>query len=240
MYMAAKLARYPDELALLTESLRRGIPEQILQHAGTDEYEAELARLGAEFAKARGIDRSVAAETVTAWVIALNRPVGYQPAPVPDRVYPDSFDPSREKTAKILMTLIVGLGGFLGCALGTLFMIGVNVYLVGVDVELFDKKVTERINIGENITSRAAITAVILVRMGIAGSLGGVVAVLGWLWGRGDTKPWAGFAAAFGSGFGMSALTLSYFRFAVLFRLAIVAVSVFGATFTTAARGGIR
>ncbi|MDB5307944.1 MAG: hypothetical protein JWO38_2146, partial [Gemmataceae bacterium] len=84
-----------------------------------------------------------------------------------------------------------------------------------------------------------AAALVLVVKMGIAGVAGGVAAGLGWMWGKkGDNKPWAGFAAAFGAGVMMAVILLSFSS--SLVRLVLVAGSVFGATFTTAARGGHR
>ena len=236
MYMAVKLANYPNELALLSDSLRRGIPEQILQHAGTDEYEAQLARLGEEFASARGIDRAAAAETVTAWANALNRPPGYRPATATDRVYPDEHkpDPATEKTAQFLMALITGAGGFLGTALGA-GLAGLAMLIT--DVAVADPRAAAQMGEARPV-AHAAIAVAILIKMGIAGCASGVAASLGWLWGKGDAKPWAGFAAAFGSGFSLALIFLSFSN--SLIRMAIIAGSVFGASFTTAARGGFR
>jgi hypothetical protein len=236
MYMAVKLANYNDELGLLSDSLRRGIPEQILQHAGSDEYEAQLARLGEEFAAARGLDRAIAAETVTAWATALNRPPGYRPAAVPDRLYPDEHkpDPAQDKTVKLLMALIAGAGGFLGTALGA--------GLAGMAMLITDAAVDDprtAAQLGEaRPPALAAIAVAILLKMGIAGCASGIAASLGWLWGKGDAKPWAGFAAAFGSGFSLALIFLSFSN--SLIRMAIIAGAVFGASFTTAARGGFR
>jgi hypothetical protein len=234
MYMAVKLANYRDELVLLSDSLRWGIPEQILQHAGTDEYEAQLARLGEEFAAARGLDRAVAAETVTAWATALNRPPGYRPAAVPDRLYPDEHkpDPAKEKTAQMLMALIAGAGGFLGTALGAGLA---GLALLITDAAVGDPRAATQM--GEARPAPFAVIAfAILIKMGIAGCASGVAATLGWLWGKGDAKPWAGFAAAFGTGFGLALIFLSFSD--SLIRMAIIAGSVFGAAFTTASRGG--
>jgi hypothetical protein len=235
MYMAVKLANYGDELVLLSDSLRRGIPEQILQHAGTDEYEAQLARLGEEFAVSRWIDRVAATETVTAWATALNRPPGYRPA-VLDRVYPEELkpDPAAEKTARILMALITGAGGFLGTALGT-GLAGLAMLITDVAVE--DPRAASQMGEAHPV-AHATIALGILIRMGIAGCASGIAASLGWLWGKGDAKPWAGFAAAFGTGFSLALIFLSFSN--SLIRLAIIVGSVFGASFTTASRGGFR
>jgi hypothetical protein len=236
MYMNAKLADYREELVLLSDSLRRGIPEQILQHAGTDEYEAQLARLGEEFAAARGIDRAVASETVTAWATALNRPPGYRPTAAPDRVYPEEHkpDPAKEKTAQFLMALIAGAGGFLGTALGA----GVaGLALLITDAAVDDPRTAAQMGEARPV-AHAVIAVAILLKMGIAGCASGVAATLGWLFGKGDAKPWAGFAAAFGSGFGLALIFLSFSG--SLIRMAIIAGSVFGASFTTASRGGFR
>jgi hypothetical protein len=237
MYMTAKLGSYPDELALLSDSLRRGIPEQILQHAGTDEYETQLERLGDEFAAARGIEREVAAETVTAWATALNRPPGYRrAAAAPDRVYPEEHkpDPSQEKAARILMALIAGAGGFLGAALGAGLA---NMVFLITDVAVDDPRAAAQMG-EDRPVGHTVIAIAIVLKMGIAGCMSGVMAILGWLWGKGDAKPWAGFGAAFGAGFGLSLIFLSFSN--SLIRMVIIAGSVFGASYTAAVRGGFR
>jgi len=236
MCMAVKLANYSDELALLSDGLRQGIPEKILQHAGTDEYDNQLVRLGEEFAAARGIDPVVAAEAVTAWATALNRPPGYRREAVPDREYPDEHkpDPAKEKTARMLMAIIAGAGGFLGTALGA-GLAGLAMLIT--DVAVDDPKTAAQM--GEARPALQAVIAIaILVKMGIAGCASGVAAFFGWLCGKGDAKPWAGFAASFGAGFSLALIFLSFSG--SLIRIGIIAGSVFGASFTTAARGGFR
>jgi hypothetical protein len=218
IYMSAKLADYPDEKDLLADALRRGIPEQILQHAGDDDYESKLASMSQMLAKAARIDPEWAADVVTAWAEALNRPVGFQKKQIVDRVYPDAPRPE-SLGEKAIMTLIVGFGGFLGTAIGAGLACSI---ILGTEVAV-------------NFAAWA-----IGFKMLIAGLAGGIAAVLGWLMGGRSKSPWAGFAAAFGSGFTMAMILLSFTLRSPLFRIGIIAVSVFGATFVAAARGGHR
>jgi hypothetical protein len=155
---------------------------------------------------------------------------------VPDRAYPDEHkpDPTKEKTAQIVMALIAGAGGFLGTALGAGLA---ALAMLITDAAVDDPRAAAQM--GEARPASFAVVAfAILIKMGIAGCASGVAATLGWLWGKGDAKPWAGFAAAFGTGFGLALIFLSFSD--SLIRMAIIAGSVFGASFTTAARGGFR
>ena len=229
--MSAKLAAYPDEKELLIDALRRGIPDRILEHAGSDDYAEKLASMSQEIAQARGIDPEAATGVVSTWSEALNRPVGYQKRVVPDRVYPEEakLSPVKEQTLKLIMLIIAGAGGFLGTALGAgaanLIMLATNVAVEGTQASGGHRGVT-------------MVVWAIAIKMGIAGLVGGVGAVVGWVMGRGDERPWAGFATAFGSGF-TSALILVSFGLSLI-RMVEIGAAVFGATFTIAYRGGYK
>lgn len=230
LYLAARLADFPEERELLSQALRHGIPEQILQHAGTPDYEAKLHDLAHDLAAATGLEPDTAAEAVSAWADALDRPPGYQKPTVPNKVYPDEAkpDPVAEKSLRLVMAAIAGAGGFLGTALGAGLAAAA---FVATDAAVDDPRATP-VEAGAHGLAAVAI----LVKMLIAGTAGGLAAAAGWLCGKGDDKPWAGFAAAFGAGFTMALVLLS-FR-ASLVRIAIVAGAVYGAAFTAASRGG--
>jgi hypothetical protein len=231
LYLAARLAAFPGERDLLAAALGLGIPERILQHAGTDAYEAELAGMARELSDAAGAEPPEAAEAVTAWAEALHRPVGYQKPAVPDRVYPaEGPDPAEERRVRRLMALIAAAGGFLGTALGA-----------GAVVTVF--AITDATVGGPRIlrfqpTDAGARVLAVVVKVLVCGAAGGLAAAAGWAWGKGDERPWAGFAASFGAGLAMALLLLSYVWSAP--RLLTVAGSVFGAAFTAASRGGYR
>ncbi len=87
MYLSLKLAGYPEEKELFADALRRGIPEQIQQHAGSDDFATKLTATSVEFARVQGIDPELAAEVVTAWAEALDFPIGHRKGVIPDRDY---------------------------------------------------------------------------------------------------------------------------------------------------------
>jgi len=238
MFMSVKLAEYPGEKDLLIDALRRGIPERILQHAGSDDYTTRLASMSHEFAKVREIDPEVAGEVVTAWAEVLNRPVGYKKGAVPDRVYREQAppDPKQEQQIKLVMALIAGAGGFLGTAIGA-GLAGATMLVT--EVAVGDTRGSSvKYAAGAHGTALTVVALAIAIKMGIAGVAGGFAAVGGWLMGSGDQRPWAGFAAAFGTGFSLAMIFLSYSS--SLIRIVGIAVAVFGATFTIAARGGLK
>src|SRR5580700_8929075 len=76
LYISSRLAKYPAEKDLVKEALRLGIPERILEYADSDEYATKLAAMSQEIVKSKGVDPETAADVVTAWAEALNRPVG--------------------------------------------------------------------------------------------------------------------------------------------------------------------
>jgi len=80
------------------------------------------------------------------------------------------------------------------------------------------------------------VALILAVQMGITGVLSGFTAFFGWLMGGGDDRPWAGFSAAFGSGFAMALILLSWISSLIM--MVIIAACVFGASFTASSRGG--
>jgi hypothetical protein len=229
LYITAKLGAYPDEKELFAEALRRGIPERILEHAGGDDYATKLDSMSRELAKARKIDQESAEGVVTAWAEALNRPVGYQKTAIPDRVYRDAppSGPQKEKSVKLVMAAIAGAGGLLGAAIGA--------GLPGIIMLITELTVSDTHSHGHKIPL-TVVAAAIAIKMGIAGVLSGFTAFFGWVMGGGDERPWAGFAAAFGSGFSMALILLSCVLGPI--GMVIIAACVFGATFTASSRGG--
>jgi hypothetical protein len=231
MYMTVKLAEFPEEKDLFIKALRHGVPEQILATAGTADYQLKLVEMGRDLAKGCGIDSEEAAAVVTSWASALNRPIGYQRPALPTAGDPqdEKPDPATEKKVRLVMALIAGAGGFLGTAIGSG---AAMVALVLTDEALDD---------GSGPPARvepALRWLLIAVKVAIAGVAGGIGGFAGWLFGRGDQKPWAGFVAAFGAGFTLGAIFLSFSGSIV--RVIGVAVGVFGASFTAAARGGYK
>ena len=232
MYLRQYLEEFPDERNLLSEALRRGIPDQIMQNARRDDYREFLATAATKLAREAGMAQPAAKWAVDAWAAALNRPPGYKPPPPADKE--DEAPPPKgipEHHLRLIMAGICAVGGFLGGALGN----GGGVLIlfitdVAVDAE-FDGK---RLGMED-----VAIAIVIGILMLIGGVVSGLASFGGWMFGRGNDKPWAGFGATFGAAFGTACLAF-FFLGPGFLTAGLQAVAAFGAAFTTAARGGNR
>ena len=238
LFLASKLAAYPEEKSVLSQALSRGVPGQILEHAGKAGYEQKLEGLARDLSTATGIDSKEASEAVTAWAHALNRPVGYERKVRPDRVYPEDLNPRPKSDAalKLVMTLIAAAGGFLGSAIGAGTLMGVMLFTDVVVDDAWGAEATQ--HLGGAKPPIGVMVLALAIKMAIAGVAGGIAAAFGWYCGRGDDKPWAGFGAAFVTGFTVAAICM---RFSMsIGSLVVVAGAVFGATFTAAARGGYK
>jgi F0F1-type ATP synthase membrane subunit c/vacuolar-type H+-ATPase subunit K len=238
LFLASKLSAYPEEKNLLSTALSRGIPDQILQHAGTAGYEQKLEFLARDLATATGIGAQDASEAVTTWAQALNRPVGYQRTVRPDRVYPEDLNPppKSDGAIKLIMTSIAAAGGCLGSALGAGLVMGAMLFTDFAVKESWGEEATQHLSGAK--PQMSVILVGLAIKMGLAGIAGGIAAAFGWFCGRGDQRPWAGFGAAFVTGFTTAAVCM---RFTLsIGSLVVVAGAVFGATFTIASRGGYK
>ncbi|OWK34494.1 hypothetical protein [Fimbriiglobus ruber] len=165
---------------------------------------------------------------VEAWAHAIGRPPGYRPKA--RRIDPKpAGQPARHRALRWVMGLIAaaggGLGGFLGA--GAFFMV---MFLAGIAVDA-----------GFGIKHKGSKDLALFIFLTVIMLAGGIVAApaafLGWMMGRGDEKPWSGFAAAFGSAAGTAAI--SYYVFGpTIISIVGIAMSTFGATYRTASRGG--
>ncbi len=238
LFLASKLAAYPDEKNLLSVALSRGVPDQILQHAGTAGYEQKLEVLARELSTATGISTQNASEAVTTWAHALNRPVGYQRKERPDRVYPEDLNPQprSDGAIKLIMTMIAAAGGCLGSALGAGLVVGAMLFTDFAVDDAWGEEATQHLSAAK--PKMSVMLVGLAIKMGIAGIAGGIAAAAGWFCGRGDQRPWAGFGAAFATGFTTAAVCMRFML--SLGSLIVVAGAVFGATFTMASRGGYK
>jgi hypothetical protein len=237
LFLKQYLSKFQPELELLVTALRRGVPEKIYQHPARDGgFDAFLADLAAALARDANIDPVVAKWAVEAWATALGRPPGFVAPPVVPRVLapppPDRLQPQvSDQGVRRIMAGIAAAGGFLGGMLGNggglLFILvsgaAVDAYYTGTSVGL-----------GE--VALAVVIGISMLAGGVCGGLGGFA---GWLFGRGDDRPWAGFAAAFAAAFGTGCL-LFFCLGPTLPTAMAMGVSAFGAAFTAASRGGHR
>ena len=229
--MKRHLAAFPKERDLLSRALHGGVPEAVAKHA------ADLPRRTADFAAATGVPADEALWAVHAWAAT----VGPSAAPVPvlkvRRRRSNAVAVSALAERRI-MAGIAALGGMLGGGVGNGALLLLMDFGTGGGVKY---RVT-RDGVPGDWSDGGGSTALVMALMvalsvGLGALLGGAGAALGWWMGRGDERPWAGFRAAWGAGMGTGCLFL-FITGPGPITAVIIAVATFGATYTTAARGG--
>jgi hypothetical protein len=235
LFLRQYLSHHPTELGLLTAALRRDVPEKIAAHNGRDGYDELLEGATVVIAQEAGVGRPLAKWAVEAWATGLGRPPGYAAPPVTPRVVepPPGFDRPAvaDQTVRRVMAGIAAAGGFLGGVLGNgVVLLAMLVTDVAVDASFTG----ESVGMGE-----VALFLVVAFLMVMGGVCGGVGAFAGWMFGRGDERPWGGFAAACGAAFGTGCL-LFFCLGPGLITALVMGCSAFGASFTAASRGGLR
>jgi hypothetical protein len=235
MFLRQYLGRYSDERELLAAALRRGVPDRILQHSRADGYDELLDEVTADLSRSAGVDVRQAKWAVEAWATVLGRPPGYRPGPVvarpiaPPPGFEDPKPPISERGLRLIMAGIAAVGGFVGGAIGNggAYLV---IALTGIAVDAeFDHKAPG--------ASEFALLLIVLLLMMMGGLAGAVGAFGGWLFGRGDAKPWAGAKAACGAAFGISCLLFLCVGPGLVTAMAQL-FAAFGAAFTAASRGG--
>ncbi|CAN5232178.1 hypothetical protein BH11PLA2_BH11PLA2_25820 [soil metagenome] len=238
MYLGQYLTDYPDEKQLLLDAFKVGIPEKILQHAGEKDYSKYLHKLGPRFAEASRRLEDESAWAVETWAMALNRTADYVPEEKIDRFYAeDHIDSSvlkQEQTiAYTAMTLIVSGGGFLGGAAAACLL----------PIALFASGFSDAVYTAGHVTGQYRVYSemdqvLFFALIGLAGgSVSGVAAFGGWWLGKGAENPWDTFGVACGTAFTVF-LIAAFVPLAMLLKPILLFGSVFGATYTSAARGG--
>jgi hypothetical protein len=235
MYLRQYLEGYDEERELLTGCLKAGLPDLILRHAKKDGYREFLRSAADDLRQAAGCSPTQARWAVEAWATAVDRPPEYEHGPVvarpiePPPGYEEPKPAISERSLRWIMAAIAGFGGFCGGALGNgglmLFLVVTGLM---VDYE-FEKT---KPGVGDY-----AVIIFIAVVMLIGGTAGGLGAFAGWMFGRGDAKPWSGASAAFGAAFGISCVLFLCFGPGII-TAAAQCFCAFGASFTAAARGG--
>lgn len=236
MFIRQECGPFPDESKALIEALRQGVTTDISKYQPVDNSWDEFAGQLSTKLKRTGLDDQEGAWAVDAWARVLGRhPETYRPAPkveAPRHVDPDAPVPV-PNAVKVAMTLIVGAGGALGGAIGSILVPGVLLITsAAVDMPLY-----KQLRFG----SPRDIWLVVLVVLFVLGMFGAVAGFVGgaggWLFGRGDRGHWNAFCTACGAAFATGALC-SYF--CGIFGSTIGAfTAAFGAATTTARRGGM-
>jgi hypothetical protein len=205
------------------------VPEKIAAHTGREGYDAFLGELAA------GPDGPQVKWAVEAWATGLGRPPGYVAPPVKAGVVepPPGFDRPAvaDATVRRIMAGIAAAGGFLGGLLGNGGLLLVFLLAdVTVDVKYSGQSVEQ---------GKVVLALVLAALMATGGVSGGAGAFAGWMYGRGDERPWAGFAASCGAAFGTGCLLFCLVGPGLITAMAM-ACSTFGAAFAAASRSGQR
>lgn len=241
MYLNQYLANHPDERQLLSTSLVFGAPEAILEYAAESGYADHLDTLTARFARRAELDPDAARWAIESWAEALGRPAGgeYGPPVELAKVYPDEQKAGGAFTHGA-MCGIVAAGGFVG---GFLAMCLVPVLLWATDPELLfmNDFAAHQEGYGGKAAAEKREQAVFLFFAAVAvgsGLLGAGAAVGAWLFAGGDHNPWATFSVACGTAFVMVFISTFVPLIILPFKPVTYFLSVFAATYKSAARGG--
>lgn len=223
--MKQHLAAFPRERELLSLALHRGVPATIAKDDQPGPVAPLLARLADQLAAATDTPPDEATWAVHAWASAVGRPpysvVGAtRPKPQP----PADAVVVAATTERAVMSGIAGLGGALGGLLGN-----------GA-VQMALHAVFAVKSSGQN---DARTISVLVLTMAAGATLGGIGGAAGWWLGRGDERPWAGFAAACGAAFGTGCLAMML-RDPNLATATAMGLAALGATYTCASRGGLK
>ena len=233
LYVRQHLGPFEPERLALVEALRRGVPGRIAKHAGGN-YDDFLKGEADSLAKAAGLTPGAAWGAVECWALGVGRPAGSSPSrPVARSLEIDEPKPTGPSdSVRLVMNLIATAGGFTGGFLGNgvAFLTLLGGFLA-VDASGPDGK-------GPGTEHAVALLAIV-IGMLIGGVAGAIGSGLGWLMGRGDEKPWAGFAAGAGAAFG-AGLIMSAIRGAGLVTAIAIMIAAFGATYKAASSGGYR
>lgn len=246
MFLLTQLADYPDERKVLIEALRQGAVAKLLAKEGGRSWDSLSGELVEQLRSAGGLSDDEASFAINSWGMALGKhpdsvSIRNEPAPPP----PPDLDPTirSEDNLKIkAFTPIVAVGGAAGSALGTL-MLGMVVLLIvsaGSDITSKLTKIDPRYKgVTEAQAANEAITFIgVVLLVGAAAASGGLGGGLGWLVGRGTTRPWVGFWSTFSAGFLASAVAT---RLCPCFGTVLVAfLATFGAALSSAYGMGSR
>jgi hypothetical protein len=236
LYLRQYLADFPAERAALTTALKHQVPSQVLEAAERAGYVEELQAVAADLARAAQMSDDVARWAVLAWATALNRPPGYVPPTLSAKREAaktvEHKPPPPSRLARAVMAAVPGAGGFLGGLFGN----HVGELVVQIAGAAAKARIHNRGNL-DPASEAAIVWAVLLMLLG--GVTGGVGGFTGWLHGRGDHRPWAGFAAACGGAFGAGCVGY-LLAGAGGWTATIILGAAFGSAFTTATRGGYK
>ncbi len=238
IYLQQYVGKFPVEHELLVAAFRVGVAERIDQFkASSGNYEHFLTDLKAKFADAVHTDAEAAEWTIDAWASALGKPPGRAVTPIVDtKRYPgDNVAPDPlADYEQTLMTLIVCAGGFLGGFCAT--VVFPLVFLL-TDFALTVNKKGMNSDSLKDFTDLPIFVVFVILGIGI-GIVGALAALTGWKLGGGNERPWATFSITFGTAFVGTFCVGLLMCLPLLVKPVVYFCTVFGTTYTSAARGG--
>lgn len=238
MFIRQACGAYPDESRALIEALRQGVTVELQGYKPAERPWEEFAGQLQGRLKRNGLAAEEGSWAVEVWARVLGRHPETYVAPPEFKPIVTPTDPSKvqgpDRAVKIVMTTIVGLGGGLGGFFGSTMVPGA-ILLTSAALDMPYMRMAMRQAGVQRVWLVVILVLVILGSIGfIAGAVGGAG---GWLFGRGDRGHWNGFLSACGGAFVSSALG-SYFAGLPGSGLGSFLGS-FGASMTTASRGGL-
>jgi hypothetical protein len=237
MFIRQACGAFPDESRALIEALRQGVTQELNTYRPAEKPWEEFAGQLQGRLQRSGLDANDGRWAVEVWARVLGRhPENYVPPPEfkPIVTTNDLKSPGPDRAVKIVMTIIVALGGGLGGFFGSILVSG-TILLTSAVLDMPYFKLAMR---QAGITKVWLVVILVLVILGSIGFVFGAIGGAGgWLFGRGDRGHWRAFCTACGGAFVSSALG-SYF--VGIFGAALGSLlGSFGASMTTAARGGL-
>jgi hypothetical protein len=227
---------FPDESNALIAALRQGVTDDLFGYQPAQRPWDEFAtNLRSRLQSSAGLGESEGTWAVDTWARVLGKhPENWKPSAAAIGPPTDYEEPKASPGAlRAVMTVIVGLGGGIGGAVGSVLLPGTSLITSAyAQLPLMSSPVRS-----SSPSSVWLIVAIVLLVLGLIGFVGGAAgAALGWLHGRGDRGHWTAFSTACGGAFASSALG-SYFCgiFGSFFG---AAVGAFGAATHSARRGG--
>jgi hypothetical protein len=201
MFVRQETVEFPQESNLLVAGLRHGVAESILKYQPGEEWDPFAGELQQRLHKNAGLSKDEGDWVVNAWAKALGR------HPETAAVAAEALPLQEPVTSTIgigalnaVMTVIVAAGGALGGALGSMFVPGILLITSAATA------LPHSSHLGNGMDKWLVVLIALCFYAVIGGGGGGLGAALGWRYGKGETRPWTGFGAAFGSAFTSAAL----------------------------------
>jgi len=238
LFLRQECGAYPEESRVLTEALRHGTAGELLRYQPGDQpWQAFFGQLRRQLQTVSKMKDEEVNWAIDTWARVLGRhPEVWTAAPDAMRLPMQPLNPRPEvsQTAVVTATtLIVATGGAIGGALGAM-LVPAALLVTQAVVDMPIMKETLRHSKAKDVWMMVCLILAIIGGIGALG--GGMGAALGWLHGKGDTRPWRGFSVALSATF-TSAAIFGYF--CGIFGWFIGSfLSGFGSSRACASRGG--